>query len=220
MSPLRFEASDPRPRANLDALSRRVFLSRSASGLGAIALAWMLGDGARAAVPASGDGERLPHFKPTAKRVVVLHMTGSPPQQDLWDHKPKLKELDGKPCPAEFLAKERFAFIKGHPKLLASPYEFAQHGSSGAWVSSLLPEFRSIVDDVTLVRSMHTDQFNHAPAELFLYSGSPRVGRPSMGSWVVYGLGSENADLPGYIVLTSGGRNPSSGKSVDRKSVV
>jgi hypothetical protein len=143
-----------------------------------------------------------------------MHMAGSPPQQDLFDYKPRLTELNGQPCPDDLLKKERFAFIKGHPKILGSPYKFAQHGQSGIYASGLIPNFARIADDVTVVRSMFTDQFNHAPAELFLYTGSPRLGRPSMGSWLVYGLGTENANLPGFVVLLSGGKNPSSGKSV------
>jgi hypothetical protein len=111
------------------------------------------------------------------------------------------------------MAKERFAFIKGHPTILGSPHKFAQYGQSGTWVSSVLPHFSEIVDDVTVVNSMFTDQFNHAPAQLFLYTGSALPGRPSMGSWATYGLGSENDDLPGFVVLVSG-NTPDAGKSV------
>ncbi len=211
--------------------TRRHFFGRLGSGVGVAALASMLGEhsaralaaglrgGARESAPQSGaaignGGVPTPHFAPRAKRVVYLHMAGSPPQQDLWDPKPELQRLDGQPCPDELLARERFAFIKGHPKLLGSPYSFAQHGKSGAWVSELLPHQAKIVDKIAIVRSVVTDEINHAPAELFLYSGSPRPGRPSMGSWSVYGLGSENRDLPGFVVLVSGGKNPSAGKSV------
>ncbi|MGA0419677.1 MAG: DUF1501 domain-containing protein [Phycisphaerales bacterium] len=211
--------------------TRRHFFGRLGSGVGVAALASMLGEhsaralaaglrgGARESAPQSGaaignGGVPAPHFAPRAKRVVYLHMAGSPPQQDLWDPKPELQRLDGQPCPDELLARERFAFIKGHPKLLGSPYSFAQHGKSGAWVSELLPHQAKIVDKIAIVRSVVTDEINHAPAELFLYSGSPRPGRPSMGSWSVYGLGSENRDLPGFVVLVSGGKNPSAGKSV------
>ncbi len=211
--------------------TRRHFFGRLGSGVGVAALASMLGEhsaralaaglrgGARESAPQSGaaignGGVPAPHFAPRAKRVVYLHMAGSPPQQDLWDPKPELQRLDGQPCPDELLARERFAFIKGHPKMLGSPYSFAQHGKSGAWVSELLPHQAKIVDKIAIVRSVVTDEINHAPAELFLYSGSPRPGRPSMGSWSVYGLGSENRDLPGFVVLVSGGKNPSAGKSV------
>ena len=208
--------------------SRRTFLASAGFSLGSAALASLLGPDARPEVgiagrgPASGAGatvdrtgpQRPPHFPPRAKRVIYLHMAGSPPQQDLFDYKPKLNELDGKPCPEELIAKERFAFIKGRPNILGSPYAFARHGASGAYVSSLLPHTARIVDDLTIVRSLHTDQFNHAPAELFLHTGGNRPGRPAAGAWVTYGLGTENRDLPAFVVLNSGGKNPSAGKSV------
>lgn len=206
--------------------TRRHFFGRVGSGVGIAAIASMLGEQTAAAMsrtlrgepPASGGSSPLsprpPHFAPRAKRVVYMHMAGSPPQQDLWDPKPELQRLDGEPCPQELLDRERFAFIKGHPKMLGSPYAFAQHGDGGAWVSELLPHQAKIVDDIAIVRSVVTDQINHAPAELFLYTGSPRPGRPSMGSWSIYGLGSENRDLPGFVVLLSGGKNPSAGRSV------
>jgi len=206
--------------------TRRHFLARVGSGVGLAALAAMVGESSAMSIVRGLRGEagagtttdpltpRPPHFAPRAKRVIYLHMAGSPPQQDLWDFKPRLQELDGQPCPQELLDRERFAFIKGHPKMLGSPYAFARRGASGAWVSELLPNLGGIVDDLAIVRSVQTDQINHAPAELFLYSGSPRPGRPSMGAWTIYGLGSENRDLPGFVVLLSGGRNPSAGKSV------
>jgi hypothetical protein len=209
------------------AVTRRHFFGRIGSGAGIAAIASMLGESPANAMsrvlrgePAAGDAAstplapNAPHFAPRAKRVIYLHMAGSPPQQDLWDPKPELQRLDRQPCPQELLDRERFAFIKGHPRMLGSPYAFSQHGGSGAWVSELLPHQAKIVDEIAIVRSVTTDQINHAPAELFLYTGSPRPGRPSMGSWSVYGLGSENRDLPGFVVLLSGGKNPSAGKSV------
>lgn len=196
-------------------ITRRHFLGSCGAGIGAAALHGLLGGAAQAqAVGPEAMAPRSPHFHPRAKRVIYLHMAGAPPQQDLFDFKPKLKELDGKPCPPELLEQERFAFIEGHPTILASPYEFRQYGQSGAWVSELLPHFTGIVDECTMLRSMHTDQFNHAPAKLFLYTGSPLQGRPSMGAWVTYGLGSENENLPGFVALVSGGKTPSAGKSV------
>ena len=184
---------DPR-LDHIQGITRRHFLGACNAGIGAIALDALLGPAATAQEPIL-DG--IPHFAPKAKRVIFIHLAGSPPQQDLLDYKPLLNELDGEPCPDELYEKQRFAFIKGHPKILGSPYTFTQHGSSGAWVSELLPHFKEVVDDVTIVRSMRTDQFNHAPAQLFLYTGTPLLGRPSMGSWITYGLGTENADLPG-----------------------
>src|SRR2546429_8189596 len=132
-------------------------------------------------------------------------MSGAPPSLDMFDWKPKLAELNQKPCPEELLKGQRFAFIKGVPKMLGSPYKFAQYGSSGAWVSELLPHFTEIVDDVAVIRSMWTDQFNHAPAELFIYTGSPRPGAAAMGSWLPHGPGPENPGLPRVVLLASGG---------------
>jgi len=198
------------PRFELmQGVTRRQFLGWCNAGIGAMALNALVGPSASAEDGLMG----LPHFPPTAKRVIYLHMAGSPPQQDLFDYKPLLNKLDGQPCPDELMAKERFAFIKGHPRILGTPHAFAQHGQSGAWVSSILPHFSEIVDDVTIVNSMFTDQFNHAPAQLFLYTGSALPGRPAMGSWATYGLGSENDDLPGFVVLVSG-NTPDGGKSV------
>ncbi|MBX3177592.1 MAG: DUF1501 domain-containing protein [Candidatus Hydrogenedentes bacterium] len=191
-------------------LTRRHFLQRTGAGIGALALGALLGESAGAAY----GQPRGPHFTPTAKRVIYLHMAGSPPQLDLFDYKPKLNELNGQPCPQDFLENERFAFITGHPSILGSPYQFQQRGESGAWVSELMPHLAGVSDDLCMVRSLHTDQFNHAPAQLFLYTGSPRLGRPSMGSWLTYGLGTENQNLPGFVVLVSGNKTPDAGKSV------
>jgi hypothetical protein len=141
-------------------------------------------------------------------------MSGAPPQQELFDYKPKLIEHHLQPCPKELLEGQRFAFIKGHPQLLGSPHKFAQHGQSGAWVSELLPNVAGCVDDIAFLKGMYTDQFNHAPAELFLFTGSPRNGGAGLGSWVTYGLGSENQDLPGFVVLISGGTDPTGGKAL------
>ena len=200
------------------ALTRREFLSRSGRfSLGAIALGSLAGrelfaTSAEALVnPLSAKPPPLPG---KARAVIYLSMSGAPPQHDLFDFKPKLNEFHMQACPAELLQGETFAFIKGTPKLLGTPYKFAQHGGSGAWVSEMLPHFAKIVDDVALVRSMNTDQFNHAPAELFLYTGNMRAGAASMGSWATYGLGSENQDLPGFVVLLSGGTDPTGGKSL------
>ncbi|MEM7260814.1 MAG: DUF1501 domain-containing protein [Planctomycetota bacterium] len=202
--------------AHCEAETRRQFLARCSVGLGAIALSSFgdLGPAVAAGVPSTAAGELGPHFPARAKRVIYIHLAGSPPQQDLFDHKPLLRELNGQPCPDSLLDGERFAFIKGHPKILGSPYEFAPHGESGRWVSSALPHLSTVVDRLTFVKSMHTEEFNHAPAQLFLSTGSPRLGRPSMGSWATYGLGSENDNLPGFVVLASGGKTPSAGKSV------
>lgn len=192
------------------ARTRRQLFRDCGVGLGTLALGSMMGG----LTPVGGvdvAGVPKPHFAPKAKRVIYLFMNGAPSQLDLFDHKPRLNELDGKDCPEEFFKKERFAFIRGMPKLLGSPYKFARHGKSGAEVSELLPHTSQIVDDLAIVKSCVTDAFNHAPAELFINSGLARVGRPSMGSWLTYGLGTENQDLPGFIVMLSGGGQPSGG---------
>jgi hypothetical protein len=198
--------------------TRRHFLRDCHLGVGAMALASLVGaqQPSGAALTAAQDprARRQPHFPPKARRVIFLHMAGSPPHLDLLDYKPELVRLDGQPCPDTFLKGKRFAFTTGTPTLLGTPRQFKQYGQSGLWVSDALPHLAEIVDDLTVIRSLHTDQFNHAPAQLFLYTGSPRVGRPSMGAWVTYGLGTENQNLPGFVVLISSGTNPSAGKTV------
>jgi hypothetical protein len=199
------------------AATRREFLE--VTGIGAIALSTLLKRESRTwAMPLSTAANpmtpRPPHFNPKVRNIIYLHMSGAPPQHDLFDYKPKLNQLHMQPCPEELLKNQRFAFIKGHPKLLGSPYKFARHGKSGAWMSELLPNLSASVDDIAFIKSMHTDQFNHAPAELFLYTGSPRAGGAAMGSWITYGLGSENQNLPGFVVLISGGTDPTGGKAL------
>src|SRR6266516_133612 len=201
------------------AITRRQFFHSTGLSLGTIALGGLLSRvGYARAAPKLSVAKPLapkkPAFAPKVKSIIYLHMSGAPPSLDLFDWKPKLAELNMKPCPEELLKGQRFAFIKGVPKMLGSPYKFAQHGQSGAWVSETLPRFAEIVDDVAIIKSMWTDQFNHAPAELFIYTGSPRFGGASMGSWITYGLGTENQDLPGFVVLLSGGTDPTGGKSL------
>jgi hypothetical protein len=205
--------------AGVQLLTRRHFLRQSQIGLGALALSSLLGKARPACAAVSGTAENaltphLPVAKARAKAVIYLHMSGSPPQQDLFDYKPKLVEYNMQPCPDELMKGQRFPFIKGHPNLLGTPWRFRPHGECGTVMSELLPHIGSRIDDIALIRSMWTDQFNHAPAELLLHTGSPRFGSASMGSWVTYGLGSENQDLPGFVVLVSGDSDPSAGKSV------
>ena len=205
---------------NARALTRRQFFRQSGLSLGAVALGNLLlaRDGFAAGTPGRNVVNPLtpkkPPFAPRAKSIIYLHMSGAPPSLDLFDWKPKLVELHLKPCPEELLKGQRFAFIKGVPKMLGSPYKFSQRGQNGAWVSETLPHFAGMVDDVAIIKSVWTDQFNHAPAELFIYTGSPRAGAASMGSWLTYGLGTENRDLPGFVVLLSGGTDPTGGKSL------
>ncbi len=205
-------------------LTRRHFLWQCTTGIGAMALSGLVGCSLKSnTILNSGDAvardlskpfEILPtHFAPKAKRVIFLHMAGAPSQLELFDYKPELKKFDGKDCPAYLLEGKKFAFIKGVPKMLGPQAEFKQHGQSGAWISHHLPEFAKMADDVTFLKAMHTDQFNHAPAQLLMQTGNARLGRPSMGAWVTYGLGSENENLPGFIVLLSGGKSPDAGKA-------
>jgi Protein of unknown function (DUF1501) len=198
---------------HLQALTRRHFLRDGSLGLGGLALS-MLGAGSVAAGGVVNPlAIKAPHHQPKAKRVIYLHLTGSPPHLDLYDFKPELVKRDGQPCPDEFVKGKRFAFTSGTPKLLGTPRKFAQHGKHGIWLSDALPNLPAVADDLCVIKSMYTDQFNHAPAELLLYTGSPRSGRPSMGSWITYGLGSENDNLPGFVVLISSGVQPNGGKN-------
>nr|MBX2841950.1 DUF1501 domain-containing protein [Flammeovirgaceae bacterium] len=194
--------------------TRRYFLKQSMAGLGGLALSSLFGSGDVFGKTKVNTGfDTFPNFVPKAKRVIYLHMAGGPSQLELFDYKPKLKELHGKECPQSLLEGKRFAFIQGVPKMLGPMAEFQQYGQSGTYVSDNLPHLAGMVDDMTLLKAVHTDEFNHAPAQLLLQTGSPRVGRPSMGAWVTYGLGSENENLPGFMVLVSGGKTPSAGKN-------
>ena len=204
---------------NLNNITRRHFLKECGLGFGGLALGSLIGCGA----PSRKDDAlammnpmlaRAPHFPGKAKSVIYLHMAGAPSQLDLFDYKPELAKLSGQDCPPSLLEGKRFAFIRGVPKMLGPQVNFAQRGQSGAWISDNLPHLTTIADEISFLKAVTTDQFNHAPAQLLLHTGSPRLGRPSMGSWVTYGLGSENSNLPGFVVLTSGGRNPDAGKSV------
>ena len=140
-------------------------------------------------------------------------MSGGPPQQDLFDYKPELVKHHMQPCPDELLKNQRFAFIKGHPKLLGTPVQVPETRPVRRDGERALAALAGVVDEIAIVKSMYTDQFNHAPAELFLYTGSSRNGGAAMGSWITYGLGSENQDLPGFVVLISGGTDPTGGKA-------
>ncbi|MCU0715049.1 MAG: DUF1501 domain-containing protein [Pirellula sp.] len=196
---------------NLSLQTRRYFLGAASGGMGALALQGLLGD--KAFGNTAESMTRAPHFPAKAKHVIYLHMTGSPPNLDLFDYKPKLIELDGQDAPESVLAGKEFAFTKGTPKLLGTRHKFIPSGKSGMLLSDCLPHLQGVADELCMVHSMHTDQFNHAPAELLVYTGSPRSGRPSFGSWVTYGLGSENENLPAFVVLISSGVQPNGGKS-------
>ncbi|MFO0923124.1 MAG: DUF1501 domain-containing protein [Pirellulales bacterium] len=193
--------------------TRRYFLRDSATGLGALALMGLMNPSQVTANDQNPLASKLPPFPAKAKRVIYLHMTGSPPNLDLYDYKPKLNELHGQDCPKSFLEGREFAFTTGTPTLLGSPQTFKKVGKNGIYLSGAIEKLHDVVDEMCFVHSMYTEQFNHAPAELLLYTGSPRSGRPSFGSWVTYGLGSENENLPAFVVLISSGVQPNGGKS-------
>src|SRR2546428_10514940 len=204
----------------LRAVTRRHFFRQAAFGIGATALATLINrytfgsDLPPAALTSAALNPMEPrpgHFAPKAKSIIYLFMAGAPSQVDLLDYKPKLQELDGQHIPESMVKGERFAFIKGVPKLLGSPYQFRKWGKSGAEVSGLLPHLGGIAEDIAIVRSVHTTEFNHAPAQIFMNTGHQIIGRPSMGSWLTYGLGSESTDLPGFVVLLSGENQPDGG---------
>ena len=190
-------------------ISRRWFFRDCGLGLGSIALASLLRDDrALGAVPAAGEdplAPRRPHFAPKAKRVIYLFMAGAPSQLDLFDFKPTLVKYDGHPVPPELVKDQRYAFIRPDANLFASPLKFSRHGRCGADLSEALPHLAEIVDNIAIVKSMTTDAFNHAPAQILMNTGSTQFGRPCMGSWVTYGLGSESRSLPGFVVLSSAG---------------
>ena len=220
---------------DLKTLTRRHLFGQCGLGLGSLALASVMAEKGLAANsgtansaagttatpapridPSNPMAARRPPFAPRAKNVIYLFMAGGPSQLELFDHKPKLVELNGQPIPESYVAGRRFAFMdsfakKERPRLLGTRRKFARHGKVGAWVSECFPHQAQIVDDITLVHTVGTDVFNHAPAKLFMNTGSAQSGRPSMGAWVTYGIGSECHDLPGFVVLQSGPRGPRGG---------
>jgi uncharacterized protein (DUF1501 family) len=208
-----------RTAADLRGLTRRQFFSTCGVGLGKIALASLLGGGISKAFASPTDilnltAAKPSHYRPKAKRVIYLFMVGAPSQLDMLDHKPTLVKYDGQPIPDSIVKDQRYAFIEKNAALMSSRYKFKKHGQSGNEVSEILPHTASIADDICIIRSMHTEQFNHAPAQIFLQSGTAQLGRPSMGSWISYGLGSEATDLPAFVVLSSGAPGASGGTSL------
>ena len=194
------------PRVN----SRRWFLKECGLGLGKIALGSLLANAfvsnSRAATAAATDALKLrtPHFPGKAKRVIHLFMAGAPSQLDLFDYKPELTRLAGKPLPPSVIGGQRYAFIRPDAAVLGPQFKFAKHGQSGVELSEMLPHLAEVVDEICLIKSMKTDQFNHAPGQIFLNTGFSQPGRPSLGSWVIYGLGSEAHDLPAFVVMSTG----------------
>src|SRR5437773_3518596 len=198
-------------------ITRRWFFRECGVGLGAIALGSLLGQGS---VSAAGKiagvnslAPRRPHFTPKAKRVIYLFMAGAPSHLEMFDYKPELAKWDGKLPPSELLKDYRAAFINPNSKLLGPKYKFARHGQSGAELSELLPHLAGVADDIAIVKSMHTDAFNHAPGQILMSTGTQQFGRPSVGAWTTYGLGSESQDLPAFVVFSTGAKGPSGGSS-------
>ncbi len=191
-------------------MTRRVFFSRASVGIGTAALAWLanpkLLSGSDAFDPKTGGLVGLPHFAPKAKRVIFLHQSGAPSQIELFDHKPKLEELRGTELPTSVRMGQRITgMTSGQDSLPVAPsiFKFSQYGQSGTWISDLMPHTGKVVDEITLIRTMYTEAINHDPAITFIQTGFQQPGRPSMGSWVSYGLGSENQNLPAFVVLLS-----------------
>lgn len=210
------------PMPSLLVQTRRHFFHDCAIGLGSLALASLLNDHKTIAAEATPFANPLapkkPHFPAKAKSVIYLFMAGGPSQLELFDYKPKLQELNGQPIPESYLKNKRFAFMdsftKQVPQLLGTKRKFAKHGACGTYVSECLPHIAGIVDEIAVVRSVATDVFNHAPAKVFMNTGSAQFGRPSMGAWVTYGIGSASQNLPGFIVLQSGPRGPRGGAAL------
>ena len=184
--------------------TRRSFFKTSAGGIGTMALADLLSAEGRTAQSSDPLMPRTPHFAPKAKNVIFMFMEGGPSQIDLFDPKPALQKWHGKPLPPSMTKDLRLAFIKPTAAVLACPREFRRHGQSGIEFSDYIPHIASCADDICLVRSMYSEAFNHHPGQLLLMTGSTQFGRPTMGAWVTYGLGSESRNLPGFVVLSSG----------------
>ena len=209
--------SNPKSSAEmLKALTRRHFFSQCGMGLGSVALASLMDEKVLAEPkPVNPFAPRMPHYVPRAKNVIFLFMAGGPSQLELFDWKPKLKAMHGQDIPESFIKGKRFAFMnssfKKAKRCLGTIRKFQRHGQSGMWVSECMPHLATVADDLTMVKTCRTDLFNHAPAKLYMNTGTGLFGRPSMGSWVTYGLGTESQDLPGFVVLQSGPRGPRGG---------
>lgn len=195
-------------------VTRRQFLAQATQGLGAL---WLAAQGFGATAERDSRRPLAPrsaHRRPKALRVIYLHMAGAPSQLELFDYKPELAKLDGRECPREYLEGKRFAFITGVPKLLGPAWPFHREARTGLWITDLMPRFEQHLSRVCFLKTMQTDQFNHAPAQLLVHTGNQNLGAASFGSWVTYGLGTVNENLPGFVVLLSGGTNPDGGKSL------
>ena len=198
-------------RTVLDIETRRQFFARGARNLGAAALGTMLGETLAAADSATGGLPGLPHFAPKAKRAVYVHLVGAPPQMELYDNKPVMKEWEDKELPDSIRQGQRLTTMtSGQTRFPIAParFNFSQHGQSGTWISELLPNIAKIADDIAVIRTMHTEAINHEPAITFFQSGSQIAGRPCAGAWIAYGLGSMNRDLPTFVVMNATHSHP------------
>ncbi|MBA3481630.1 MAG: DUF1501 domain-containing protein [Pirellulales bacterium] len=193
-------------------LARRWFLKECGVGLGAIALNQLVGDSVAHAA-ADPLAAKQPHFPPRVKNVIFLFMAGAPSHLEIFDYKPQLAKFDGTLPPPELLKGYRAAFINPNSKLLGPKFKFAKHGQSGAELSELVPHLATVADDIAIVKSMTTEAFNHAPAQILMSTGSQQFGKPSIGSWSLYGLGSESQNLPGFVVFSTGAKGPSGGSA-------
>src|SRR5215218_10407422 len=198
-------------RLNRKEIARRWFFKQCGVGLGSIALGSLFRESGWGALSAAANplSPKQPHFAAKAKRVIFLFQAGAPSHLELFDYKPELAKWNGKLPPAELLKGYRAAFINPNSTLLGPKFSFAKHGQCGAELSELLPHTAKIVDDIAIVKSMQTDAFNHAPAQIFMNTGAQQFGRPSMGAWTTYGLGSESQNLPSFVVFSSGSKGTS-----------
>ena len=213
--PHKSNTNRPVDSERLKMLTRRSLFGKGAGGIGSIALASLLERESAVGAESSNPFAAKPtHFPAKAKRIIYLFMAGGPSQLELFDHKPKLAEFNGKPPSESMLKGKRFAFLKGNETLLGPTRKFGTYGDSGATLSDLIPHHRKIVDDICQIKTMQTDVFNHGPAKIFMNTGSGQTGRPSMGSWLSYGIGSESDSLPGFVVLQSGPRGPRNGSQL------
>jgi hypothetical protein len=196
-------------------LSRRWFLEQCGVGLGSVALGQLVASGSAASAGTAANplAPKEPHYPAKAKNVIFLFMAGAPSHLELFDYKPQLAKFNGTLPPPELLQGYRAAFINPNSKLLGPKFKFARQGACGAELSELLPHLAGVVDEVAIVKSMVTDAFNHAPGQILMSTGSQQFGRPSIGAWVTYGLGSESQELPGFVVFSSGKKGPSGGNS-------
>ncbi|MBI1314153.1 DUF1501 domain-containing protein [bacterium] len=199
------------PRQIIQTLTRRELLQSVGTGVGSLALASLLSDDLPAATPVTETATpenptavKRSHFPARAKNVIFFHMVGAPSHLDLFDYKPTLTKFDGQPCPKELLEGQRFAFLRGELKMMGTRFKFAKHGESGIELSDKLPHLAEVADELCVLKTLHTEHFNHGPAQLFMQTGFGQFGRPSLGSWVTYGLGSENQNLPAFVVMITG----------------